>query len=152
MGKKLPVTEHIFKLDEPIKVASKGDEILVYEIKLKAPCGKHRNHLIRLKQGFFKAAMEANKSRPEAEIDAVVADETETSIEETAKTIMALFYMSNVDLVALEDEFKTLLVNDIGEVSDGIRLNAHMIDQMSLSDFERLMSEYLAVFILSSST
>lgn len=152
MGKKLPVTEHIFKLDEPIKVANKGQEDLVYEIVLKAPCGKHRNHLIRLKQGFFKAAVEANKSRPDAGAEAVVEEAAEPSIVETAKTVMALLYMSNVDLVALEDEFKTLILNDLGVVSDGVRLNSHMIDQMSLSDFERLMGEYLAVFILSSST
>ncbi len=151
--KKIAKTEFEYKLSTPVKVAKKGDEELVFKIKLKAPTAKHRAHMIRLKQGFLKAVISAQNSATikNARADAdTMAEAAEAKIDGAA--IIGLLYISDIDVAALEEEFRNLLLAGICEVDEGINLNAHMLDScVSLEDFESIMGEYLANFIVSSS-
>jgi hypothetical protein len=155
MDKKLPVTEFTFKLTDPIKYAQAGDEVFSYELKLLAPTSRHRASLIRLKQGYFRSILSMQKNTQDR--PAVVAENATTEpvvdMEIDGPTIMSLFYMSDIDLVALENEFKALLLSaGICEVAPGVKLQDKLLDAIKFEDFEKLMGEYLAVFIVSSST
>jgi hypothetical protein len=148
MAKKLPVTEMNYKLSEAVPYASKGEQVFSFNIKLKAPSGKHRAHLIRLKQGFFRAVLFAQKSNTNRQAAEPMDDAAVEAID--GKMLMQMFYMSDIDLVALQDEFRGLLAANIGEIADGVPLTQFMIEQINQDDFEGLMGEYMAVFIVSS--
>ena len=145
------ITEFNYTLKAPVKVAKGGEEELVFILKLKCPTAKHRAHLIRLKQGFLKAAVSAQRSNA-MQVESNAPQEDEGHSEITGDAIMALLYISDVDLVGLEDEFRSLLLAGVCEVLEGVNLNSHTAEQISLNDFEGLMGEYLANFIILSST
>ena len=151
---KLPVTEFNFKLKSAIPFANKGEQEFSFELRVKAPSGKHRANLIRLKQGFFRSVLEIQSgAKPNPDASNSPPDTEAPDFKWTSEGIMQILYMSSIDVVALESEFKNLLCADIAEVSPGISLTSFMVDNsMSHADFEELMGEYIAVFILSSST
>lgn len=150
---KLPVTEFTFKLTSPISFAHKGEQEFSFELKLKAPKGKHRANLIRLKQGFFRSILEQSKANSPTQAAAPPIDPDAPEFEWTSKIIMNAIYMSSIDIVALEAEFKSLLCADLAEVHPGIALTSFMVDNdLAHEDFEELMGEYIAVFIASALT
>lgn len=145
-----PITEMNYKLSSAVPYASHGEQVFSFNIKLKAPLGRHRAHLIRLKQGFMRSVLAAQKNAPErAENIAENNVEAEPYVISGAD-IIKLFYGSDIDLVKLQDEFRLLLAANIGEIAEGIPLNAYMIDQISQEDFEGIMGDYMAAFIVSS--
>lgn len=148
--KKKSISEFTHTLTSPIKVARKAEEELVFTLRLKSPTARHRAHLIRLKQGFLRAAVSAQRNQSLVN-DAPKAAEPEDA-EITGEAIMALLYISDVDLAGLEDEFRLLLLAGVCETEDGVVVNPHTIEQLSLHDFEAMMGAYLANFIISSST
>ena len=144
--KKQPKTEFEYKLSSPVKVAKAGQEELCFILTLRAPTAKHRSHLIRIKQGLLKAIVclqkNADPNRPEHPDDNKIP---------SGADLIAILYISDVDLAGLEDEFRALMLAGITSLGDGIALNVHHMDQMSLEDFEGVFGEYLVNFIMSSS-
>lgn len=137
-----------FKLTKPVEIAKKGDVELVFELEIRAPTGQNRAQLIRIKQGFFKALVSQSKAAAPA---AVSQDDQGANPFDSmdGSQIMMLFYMSDVDLPALEDEFKKLLSQG-GAFADGVQLTPYHLDRIEFEEFERLMGEYIKVFIAPS--
>lgn len=151
MTKKTKVlSEFKYTLQSPVKVARAGEEELIFNLTLKSPTAKHRSHLIRLKQGFLKAAVSAQRNNVIGNAENKTVEPEDQEI--TGDAIMALLYISDIDLAALEEEFRTLLLAGICEVLEGVNLNPYTAEQLSLQDFEGIMGAYMANFIISSST
>lgn len=146
---KIAINEFEFLLESPIKIARAGDEDLVFRVIVKAPTARNRAHLIRLKQGFLKAAVEASKNSAVSGAKEEAKDGASDEI--SAEAIMALLYISDIDLPKLEDEFRALLLSGGLSVVEGVPTNAHMVDQISHNDFEKMMGQYFVNFIVSSS-
>lgn len=146
---KIAINEFEFLLESPIKIARAGDEDLVFRVIVKAPTARNRAHLIRLKQGFLKAAVSASKLESNQQQKEAAKDDQAAEI--SADAIMALLYISDIDLPKLEEEFRLLLLTGGLQVVEGIPTNSHMLDQISHNDFENMMGQYFVNFIISSS-
>lgn len=138
-----------FKLHKPVEIAKKGDVELVFELDVRAPTGANRAQLIRIKQGFLKALMQQT-SKTSGKAGAEDANDSGNPFDNMdGGQVMMLFYMSDVDLPALEEEFKKLLSQG-GAFADGVQLTPYHLDKIEFEDFERLMGEYIKVFIAPS--
>ena len=139
-----------FKLRKPVEIAKKGDVELVFELEIRAPTGQNRAQLIRIKQGFFKALIAQQRpgiAATQAQNDAPATANPFADMDGSA--VVMLFYMSDVDLPALEDEFKKLLAAG-GAFAEGVQLTPYHLDKMDFDDFESLLGEYIKVFIAPS--
>ncbi|MCA6484100.1 MAG: hypothetical protein IM547_01705 [Chitinophagaceae bacterium] len=138
-----------FRLKKPVEIAKKGDVELVFELEIRAPTAQNRAQLIRLKQGYFKAIISYEEpNRQDVAHKTVEAPENPLDLM-TGELIMAALYLSDVDLPALEEEFKKLL-SARGAFADGVPLTSFHLDQLDFDDFEALMGEYIKVFIAPS--
>lgn len=139
-----------FKLSKPVEIAKKGEVELVFELDIRAPTGANRAQLIRIKQGFFKMIMQSSATE-----DGKAADKEKDGGNPLANMngnqVMMLFYMADIDLPALEEEFKRLLSQG-GAFADGVQLTPYHLDKLDFEEFERLMGEYIKVFIAPSLT
>lgn len=141
-------SEFEYVLQEPIKYAAKGEENLGFKLTLKAPTAKHREYLIKLKQQFFKALAglrNNNQNAAEAASDQAGPEELE------GKQILMMLYMSGIDMVDFQNTFRALLLQGLVKI-DEVQLNSHLIDQVGQDEFENIIGEYIASFLLSSWT
>jgi hypothetical protein len=136
-------SEFVFTLETPLKYHAKGDIAYCNELTLKAPSNKQRHHSARLKQGFFRALKGMSDNR--GEIDAKEEKEGEIS----GSDVISIIMMSNVDLVEYQESFRELLLSGACFAGDE-KLTSPMYDSLSDSDTEKMLGEYVAVFLLAS--
>jgi hypothetical protein len=134
-----------FYLNSPVSYHKAGEEEKSYQLTLYAPKGKHRQELIRLKQGFLKAItslqnMSTGQARAEAEEQQGIGSQ---------EIVMALM-MSDVDMNKYFEDFKALLCKDVCYVDSNQKMTEYIYNNMDLEDLERLLGEYLSNFLLSS--
>lgn len=141
--------EFIFTLSGPLKYSNNGVFEFTNELILKAPSNKQRRESAKLKQGFFRALKSMQDSIANKPVDDSVKPSNDDGID--ADGIMPIIMMSDVDLCEFQDDFRSLLLNDACIVNETIKLTAPMYDSLSDCDTEKMMGEYLANFLLSSS-
>lgn len=136
-------TEFNHTLIRPFRYAFKGEHVEAQFIRLHAPTSRNRKECSLLKQAFFRAIKDA----PDAPNGRAQADDQKVEGDD----VMMLISMSqNVDLDAVLEAARKLFTSGVAQVDGEEKLTAHLIDQMSLEDLEKMVGDYLAFFTLRS--
>jgi hypothetical protein len=137
-----------FILTEPLTVARKGEQEIVYELSLKGPTAKHRAYLIRLKKLFYNAITTVKSSNGGS---AEVSDAGNSDEGLTGSQVMSLMYLSEANVLEFHDLMRELLLSPGTVVcGDGVSLTSHLYDSINLDDLENLLGEYFAGFLAPS--
>lgn len=131
-----------FVLEKEIEYATKGELSKGRLLILKAPSSRNQRERIRLQQGFFQAVNALKSS------DSTKKDTSSDSIK--GEEVLALMLSSSVDMVAFHEDFKRLITSGVCMVEGTEPLTAPLFDKIHPDDLDRMLGEYLAVFILSS--
>lgn len=106
-------------------------------ITVSAPCMKMRKLAMKLKQYFFRgissfAAKSAGGAPPKDKLD--------------AQAYIAAFYMSGSDICEVCDLFGDILLKS-AKVEGKIQMNKLMLEEISQTDLENLLGEYMVNFL-----
>lgn len=134
-----------FNLNKPVKYHKNGNEELSYQLTLYAPAGRHRQELVKLKQGFLKSISSLQGSYNQSN-----ANQSQENQGIGSDEIIMILMMSDVDMNKYFDNFKALLCKNICYVDPNQKLTEYIYDNIDLDDLERLLGEYLSNFLLSS--
>lgn len=138
-------TELKVTLSEPLKVARRGEQELMFDITLNAPTAKARTYIIRLKQLFLKAMTSMPKGQEETKADAAEAESTITG-----QQVIALMYLSDANVTQFHELMRELIIMPGVAAVDDVKMTGHLYDQMDLDDTEKLIGEYFASFLVPS--
>lgn len=141
--------EFNFEVTSEITCKTKaGDQTQVEVIVLLAPSTKNTNECAALKQAFFQASKEHRDSG--AKTDRETKGDKEETID--GDDILKMIAMSSVDYPqVLATARKLLTTGGVALVEGETKLTSHQLDQMSDEEFEQMVGDYLANFILASS-
>lgn len=140
-------TEHNFPLASPFKYAKQGDNVSAQFIVLHAPTSKHSKPCAFLKQAFFRALPDRKEGSTRADVDV-----EEIKSIDGEDIIMMMSQSRDVDLAEVMEAGKNLFAGtNIAMVDGEVKLNQHMLDNMTQDDFEKMLGEYLVNFTLASS-
>lgn len=138
-------SEFTFKLIKPIPYHDGGNsEAIAKELILKAPSNRQRRQTAKLKQGFFRALNDIQNSKQDS------GESSDNAEEISGEAVLTIIMMSKVDFADYQDVFRELLLNDIAFITDNQKLKSHNYDEISDTDSDKLMGEYIANFLLSS--
>lgn len=143
-----------FQLSAPIEFAQKGELVYISELDLIAPTHRQRPLIIRLKQMVKKSlhdyALSLPTSKlPSAEMDAPSTEDTGPAL--AGDLLIEILYLTDIDLVKFFDTAKELLGSGTVTVG-GEKFGTFSFQKLSDEDFERLVGDYVANFILTSMT
>ena len=133
-----------FELTHTLKYAHKGEEVEAQFITLSPPTSRHVEWTAELKQAVFRALPEPKEGvEPEGDPDHVM----------TGTELLFLFYnakdVSLKQILLLAKELFTAKPS-IVSIDGEERLTKPLIDAMHPNDFENMMGEYTARFIIAS--
>ncbi len=135
--------EVIYKLeDNQLLYAKDGDEVQAEFITLFAPSSKQLKHTTFLKQSFFRAL---NSLQGDSK-----AEESTEQPEMKAGDLMAMLYMSDVDMNVVLLTAIELFKSGVALVDGEQRLTSPILDTMSQNDLELMTGTYLVNFTLAS--
>jgi hypothetical protein len=139
------ITEFTFPLTKPVPYAFQGDQLKAGEIKLFAPSSIHSRQCAALKQAFFRSLPK------NIDADSVEVDEAK-STDIGGKEIIIMLAMSNdVDLASTFEIARDLFsTGDVAMLDGQAPMKKIHTQKMSQLDWERMIGEYLANFILAS--
>ncbi len=138
--------EFDFELNVPFDYAHKGEQFQSSFIKLIAPSAKHARFCAPLKQAIFRSL--PNDAGGKEEVD-----EKEKSQKLEGQTLMALIYQSEtVELSQVLLWARELFISKpaIALVEGVERVTNPIIDVMHPDDFEEMIGEYIANFVVAS--
>lgn len=135
-----------FDLKNPVEFSLNGELAKGEFILCKGPTFKESKQCSILKQAFFRALpdIDSNTDVPEK------TDDSPVDIKGT-DVIVLLSRSKEVDLGMVLDVAKKLLTSGVAMMEGEVKLTSYVIDKMTYYDFERLVGEYMANFILESS-
>lgn len=135
-----------FALTSPIKYQSSGEHKDGQLLVLTAPSNKQHALRVKIKQAYSRAIMSLQQSGAFDRVEKSDAKEKESE-EVSGEAIISVLYASDIDMVQLHSDFKRLVCSGVCKVEDVEPMTDHIYDQMDCSDTDRLLGEYLAVFI-----
>lgn len=133
-----------FTLSESIEYQSEGSTQTASMLELTAPSVNNRKRVAKLKQGFMRAIndLQGDKS--------VEGGEKDKDHKIKPEEVLALLQMGSVEYDEYIDIFVNLLVSGVCKIDGKEPLTAIRVDNISFTDIERLLGEYLVNFILTS--
>jgi hypothetical protein len=134
-------------LTSPFKYHHQGAEAEAKTLTLKAPFSNLRGITTKLKQAFFQALKfhESGRKLDQETPQSGAAEDLD------GKQILALMFMSNVDMEEFMANFKALMVSQGVCLIDGVeQMTSVTYDRMSDEDADTVVGDYLANFIVSS--
>lgn len=162
------MTEFSFELSSPIEYQRDGQNLDGKKLRLIAPSYKQKTNCQELKQLFYKAVkpiIEEEEKQKKIELEVakkhspesarkLLADrkkEEEDQTEDKKKDLkagqfMPLFLQSDLNIDHLTSTFERLLLSGICTI-DGIPVTKSMLQDISLSDSEKLFGEYMFHFL-----
>lgn len=145
------VKEIDFELEDPILHHKKGESSEITSILIKSPTAKQRKDAFALKQMFTRAMMKQQDNLSAEQIKAATERQKteQKDVEIEPKEIVMMMLASSENFETFNETFKSLLVSGAAEI-DGEKFTQFHYDQLSLDDAERLLGEYLKVFLVSS--
>ena len=136
--------ESKYELSQGFPYSSEGEQLEASFIEITAPSAKHSKECAILKQAFFR-------SLPDASPDDVL-DTDDANPEISGPEVMTLLAMSpNVELSDVLDTGKRLLSGGVARVDGRAKLSMNLLETMHQDDFEMLLGDYIANFIVASS-
>lgn len=152
--------EFIFNLEKPIGYGSKdGVQVEATFITLLPPTMKQHSQASSLKQSIVKMVREAAERADDDDDDDDEKEEGKEDKKEeginqddpvTAAMVVATIYGSDaVDVNVAWEQAKDLFKNGVAMVDGEQKLTAPLIAKMDPDDFEKMVGEYVANFILA---
>lgn len=139
-------SEFTFELIKPLPYHRDGEQVFAKEIILKAPSNKQQHETSKLKQGFHRAIHELqNSEAANSKKNKNKDNEEDINGEDIISMIMA----SKIDFGEYQQVFGSLLRNDIGWIENE-KITMPIYNNISDEDFEKMMGEYIANFLLIS--
>lgn len=139
------MAEVIYTLINPIEYAWKGEKTEGSFITLTAPTFKMITKAAPIKQAFMSAITEFQKN-VSVEADPSSSDGSNV----TAKQIMQILYSSSINVNSLFLNAQELFKSGLAMLDGQQSLTVPLMEKMSVDDFEGLLGEYIANFILPS--
>lgn len=136
--------EHTYELKEKFEYAHKGESVEATFIEITAPNKKQLSDFIPIKQAVTAAMKEIAEGADNSE-----ANETEQP-EITGSQVLTLLYSSSVDMLKVMLHAEQLFKSGAAKVDGEENLTIPLQDKMGVSDFEGLVGDYIANFILPS--
>ena len=140
---------HIVELSQPISYAHKGDMQDADFVELIAPNYKQLENFIPVKQAFL-AAVTSSANNASAEEVEKAGEEKAKKEEITGNEVMMIMMQSTCDMTKIYLYCAELFKAGAALVGGEQKLTAPMIEAMPLSDFDKLVGEYIANFIATS--
>ncbi len=145
--------EFTFELERPFEYAFGGEQRKVGFIALQAPTMKQHSQASSLKQSIVKMVREATERAGNEGGDADERDKDEGINQDdpiTAEMVVATIYGSDaVGVNVVWEQAKELFKLGRAMVDGEQKLTAPLIDKMDPDDFEKMVGEYIANFILA---
>ncbi len=134
-----------FSLTKPVRYATKnGEQEDALWIELRPPTPKHQRECSILYQSFMRAVSQQGSDEKEGEVQGDAEGPTGSGI------IAVLAMSTAVELADVMDTARKLFSSGVAFIEGEVKLTSHVIDSMSMSDFERMLGEYLVNFTLAS--
>lgn len=146
-----------FSLSEPLEFSKKGDFETTLSLEIAPPSARHYSAAMKLGQNVAKAVREfeeirarmiANGAPAEVETDAEEMPVGEMQARVTPDVVKMVLLNSSVDM----EEFVTgmwKILEGTCTLDGETRLNAGIFDKIGIADKNRLLYEYISVFILA---
>lgn len=136
-------------LSSPISYQYEGSATEGEIIYLTAPSAKNHKKIAKLKQGFMRAISDLDDSKQQ---ENKVAEE-DVSDREKGLAMLGLLQMSKTtDYDDYIELFISLLSDGLAKIDDKVVLTNLLVEKLSFSDIEGLLSDYLVNFIIGSAT
>lgn len=132
---------HDVELSQPLEYSSKGQAMEAKSITLYAPTRKAFKHNAKLKQLTMQAMASMAESRT-----ASTADSSENELR--GKDLMTMLYASDIDIDELSNTFQTIVTNSSAAKIGDETITEHLLDKLSMDDYDNLMGEYIVTFLL----
>jgi hypothetical protein len=140
-----------FEVKEKFKYAYKGNEQEVEFITLHPPTSKNLKESSDLKQFVFRALTEASERNPGKDKDEEEPAEGAQAELTGADILLSIYAASRVSLAKfLVTGIELLSTKGVAEVDGEERLTKTLIDKMDPDEFEEMLGEYIARFIMAS--
>lgn len=136
-----------FLLKSPIEIMDGGKIVPCDKLIMTAPSVSMMRYAMPLKQGLLSSMVKLNK-----QINAEQSKDQggENQGELTGEAVLSILYMSDLDINKYTETFKDLCAEGAVKLKNGDKMQSHLIDKMSAEDFESLLGEYVANFIIGS--
>ncbi len=140
--------EITFKLTKGVKYGNKGNEVEGTFIKLLPPTAKQLKQCVPLKQAFCRAVAYVEDKVSDEKLDNIKDDGVKKKVD--GNSIMSAIYMSDVDMYEVFLHAKELFNSNIALMEGEVKMTKPMLEDMSNDDFENMIGEYMANFIVAS--
>lgn len=147
MSKEKQLKEFEFTLSEPVTIHKSGQSVPVAKILLKCPNSRQQRDRLIIKNGFL---YNKNQSTATATDTEQKANDVIDNLTESQKILGGLFSTKTADeMDEILNAFKRLLLDGCGTF-EGITATDHYLNQIDGDDFDSMLGEYIANFILPS--
>jgi tagatose-1,6-bisphosphate aldolase len=145
------MSEIIYELKQQIEYAHGGEKEQASFIVLTAPGYEQMRDFVTIKQALLAAINSVSDNSGEAEKPDT--DETEEKASKaTGSDYVKLLYLWKGDLQPVMQAAKRMLTSGVATVEGAEPLTVPLLKKISMVDFEGLVGEYLANFIVPSLT
>lgn len=142
------MAEHTYELKSPIQYARKGEMVDGSFVTMTAPTFREVDKVAPIKQAFMAALSDVSdgtEATPEEK-------EAAEGVEITGKEIMQLLYRAKASVADIMRHAEKLLRSGVFRLDGEEKFTSPLLDKMSLEDFEGLVGDYIANFIMPSLT
>jgi hypothetical protein len=146
------MSEVMYELKTPIQYSHKGDKVDATFISLTAPTFKQLDKFAPMKQMIANAMLKIRDSVDESTIKEVKESQEDDTddLKFEGKQALNLLYTSETDMASFFIYAQELFKSGAALVEGESKLTVPLMDQMDASDFEGLVGEYVANFIMPS--
>lgn len=137
---------HNVKLNTPIKYAYGGEKQESTFVELIAPNFKQIEHFLPIKQAFLGAVSEVNTGKDREEDNDTIDDDNTI----TGEQVLTLMMQSSQDMKKVYLHCVELFKSGTALIGGEAKCTINLIETMPLSDFDKLVGEYIANFIATS--
>jgi len=130
-----------------------GETVTASELHLYAPSERSRDIAPLIKQMFTQALMSGRDMASQQNLDEQKRDANPNEeVKMDGEVVITLLYMSKVvDIIKMCDLFRKLILSpNICFLDDKQPITSLLLENLSMEEFDRLMGEYLANFMLPS--
>lgn len=145
------MSEFIYELKDPFDYAHEGETVEASFVTLIEPGYQQLNHVVPIKQAFMSAITGlkvSDEDREKAAEDKDKAKDTDMKGDD----VIQLFTQWNGDLTKVYKNAEKVFKAGGAQIDGQEKITQALLDKFSLKDFEALVGEYIANFIVPSLT
>lgn len=143
-----------YELKKSFEYAFKGDQREAEFITLSAPNFKQLDKMAPIKQAFTQAAKESFSGMSKDDLDKHKEDKLEDDDDDeealTGSQVITMLYGSTAKMERVLLQAEQLFKSGVAMVDGESKLTTPLMEKMSGDDFEGMLGEYLANFIVPS--